>query len=278
MTNAAVRWVRTTATGTDPAKVVTGSVLLTLVVAALVADVRPIVLTMLLAALILVGRRWMAGAAALAAAIPVIIVLTWRASPATPDPIPVDCTNVFAPMVVSRAIEAGVVLAAVVALGYRLATTRSEIGLQWPARGTIGLGLASFSAVLVLAGLLGPAIALTLYGDIRVTLPLQALAPALVFAVANSILEEVVYRGAMRAWLARSIGSKGAIGVQAVIFGLAHIGPGITGSVLPVVIAMTGVGVVAGWVTVRTRSLFVPIAAHVAADVALYYMEACRMG
>ena len=277
MTNAAVRWVRTATTALHPIETSTALVLLTVLVATMATDLRPVALTVLLAALVFVQGRG-SGPAALAAAVPIMIVLTWRASPLTPEPIPADCTHLFAPIVISRAIESGVVLAAVVGLVHRLGTTRSEIGLRWPAKGRISLSIASFAAVLVLAGLLGPAITATLYGQIRVTVPIQALGPAVVFAVSNSILEEVVYRGAGRAWLARSIGSKGAILALAVIFGLAHAGPGMTGPVLPLVIAMTGVGALAGWVTVRTRSLAVPISAHIAADITLYYVEACRVG
>lgn len=246
--------------------------------AAVMRDLRPVVLVVLVVAVVLTSWRWPGSIAAWSAVVPVAIILTWRASAATPIPVAADCTNPLAPMAASRATEAALVLCVVAALAYRLSSSRRELGLRAPHRAAVLLGSAGFAAVLLAAVVGGDVVTRGLYGEIRLALPLAALAPALVFALSNSLLEEVVYRGAMRAWFARSIGVAAAIAAQALIFGLAHLGPGVTGAVVPLVVTMTGVGLVGGLVTVRTGSLFAPIATHVAADIALYYVEACRVG
>jgi membrane protease YdiL (CAAX protease family) len=47
------------------------------------------------------------------------------------------------------------------------------------------------------------------------------------------------------------------------------------GGPLPVVALMIAGGLVAGWIVVRTGSLAIPIALHVAVDIPLYYGNAC---
>jgi membrane protease YdiL (CAAX protease family) len=101
--------------------------------------------------------------------------------------------------------------------------------------------------------------------------------PALVFALSNGIMEEVAYRGALMGWSARVIGLGPALGLQAVVFGLAHGGPDVVGSALPVMIVLAAGGLLAGIIAVRTRSLFLPIAIHVALDLPLYLYLACRV-
>jgi membrane protease YdiL (CAAX protease family) len=67
-----------------------------------------------------------------------------------------------------------------------------------------------------------------------------------------------------------------AIAAQAIVFGLAHgASQDFVGSPLPVVALMIAGGVVAGWIVVRTGSLAIPIALHVAVDIPLYYGNAC---
>jgi membrane protease YdiL (CAAX protease family) len=79
-------------------------------------------------------------------------------------------------------------------------------------------------------------------------------------------------------WSARVIGLAPAVGLQALVFGLAHGGPDVIGSALPLMIVLGVGGLVAGLITVRTRSLFLPIAIHVALDLPLYVYLACRVG
>jgi membrane protease YdiL (CAAX protease family) len=103
------------------------------------------------------------------------------------------------------------------------------------------------------------------------------LVPALVFGLANGVMEEVAYRGALMGWSARVIGLGPSLVLQALVFGLAHSGPDVIGSELLLVAVLTAGGLIAGLVTVRTRSLALPIAIHVALDLPLYVYLACRV-
>ena len=67
-----------------------------------------------------------------------------------------------------------------------------------------------------------------------------------------------------------------AIALQGLAFGIVHAGPEVL-ALLPVHIALMGaVGVAGGIVRARTGSLWLPIGAHVGADIALYVGLACR--
>jgi membrane protease YdiL (CAAX protease family) len=96
-----------------------------------------------------------------------------------------------------------------------------------------------------------------------------------VFAVANGALEEVIYRGALLGWSARVMGAWPAIVGQAVVFGLAHSGPDVAGSPILLSIGLGIGGLVAGIISVRTRSILLPLAIHVGFDIPLYYGLAC---
>jgi membrane protease YdiL (CAAX protease family) len=131
----------------------------------------------------------------------------------------------------------------------------------------------------------------TLLGDLRfagsffgtysldLTQPL-ALLPALLFAASNALAEELSYRGAMRVWLAPTLGVAGANLAQAVVFGLSHTGADFVGlqGLLPTLVAMTVVGYVAGVVARRTGSLMLPLAIHLAFDIPIYFYWACQIG
>ena len=100
--------------------------------------------------------------------------------------------------------------------------------------------------------------------------------PAVLFGIANGVLEEVLYRGAMQAWLARLVPIGWAIGFQGVVFGIVHAGPEVQ-ALLPVHVALlASVGIGAGVVRWRLGTLWVPIGIHVGADIALYVGLACR--
>ena len=62
---------------------------------------------------------------------------------------------------------------------------------------------------------------------------------------------------------------------QAVVFGLAHSGPDVGGSPIVLMLALGLGGLIAGAITIRTRSLLIPIAIHVGLDIPLYYGLAC---
>ena len=75
-----------------------------------------------------------------------------------------------------------------------------------------------------------------------------------ILALASSIGEELLFRGALLPWL--------GVWVQALVFALLHVGPG--KRFLPWTLSALVLGVAFGELAVRTGSLGGPIAAHVA--------------
>jgi membrane protease YdiL (CAAX protease family) len=175
-----------------------------------------------------------------------------------------------------RALMAAVVLGLVGGLAIAHRASTSELGLTRPSRASLGVALAG-CAVLAVGGLfLGPWVARPFFGELSYAVPLGALVPAVLFGIANGVLEEVGYRGAMQAWLARAWPIGLAIGFQGLVFGIVHVGPEVH-ALLPVhvgLLALVGVG--AGLIRWRTGSLVIPIGIHVGADIALYVGLACR--
>jgi membrane protease YdiL (CAAX protease family) len=114
------------------------------------------------------------------------------------------------------------------------------------------------------------------FGELDFPRPVAALLPAVFFGVANGVLEEVSYRGAMQAWLGRAMPLAWAIGLQGIVFGIVHAGPNVL-ALLPVHIALMAVmGIAGGVARARLGSLWLPIGVHVGADIALYVGLACR--
>ena len=99
--------------------------------------------------------------------------------------------------------------------------------------------------------------------------------PALVFAVANGVMEELIYRGALMGWSARVMGLGPAVVGQAVVFGLAHSGADVIGFAAAADARAGLGGLIAGVITVRTRSLLIPIAVHIGLDIPIYFAFAC---
>jgi len=198
---------------------------------------------------------------------------TWPAPLAAVDGS--DCTNPASPVATWRALEAVVVLAAVAALALVLKATPASLSLRWPARRWVRWAVVGFLGSGPLALLLGPVLARPFFGDVGYQLVAGALVPALVFAVANGVMEEVIYRGALLGWSAKVMGLGPAVVGQAVIFGLAHSGSDVIGLQLPLVLALGVGGLLAGVVAVRTRSLLIPIAIHVGLDLPIYFAFAC---
>ena len=62
---------------------------------------------------------------------------------------------------------------------------------------------------------------------------------------------------------------------QAVVFGLAHSGADVAANGMLLSLALGTGGLVAGIITVRTRSLVLPIAIHAGLDIPIYYAFAC---
>jgi uncharacterized protein len=142
--------------------------------------------------------------------------------------------------------------------------TRFRIGLRAlgvAAAGWLGVVAAQIVLGLAVVALLGPD-AVPEAGGLP---PELAEAPgwslALAAVVIAPIAEELFFRGFLLQGLARSYGPGVATAGSAAVFGLFHFsGPGAQ-SVLPILSAVV-VGLVLGWLFVRTKNLAIPIAAH----------------
>jgi membrane protease YdiL (CAAX protease family) len=75
-----------------------------------------------------------------------------------------------------------------------------------------------------------------------------------ILALASSIGEEVLFRGALLPWL--------GVWIQAIVFALLHVGPG--KRFLPWTLSALVLGIAFGWLAVWTGNLGGPIAAHFA--------------
>ncbi len=252
--------------------------------AALVRPFRPILLIGLLVAY--GAARWgRRPSASLAAAIPVAAILAWGALPqplAAPDAA--QCADLTAPPAVWRVIEALVGLVAVAILVIDRRVPLADLGLRLGSRRNIAVAAAALVVVTpaaLLGGQLlgGQELGGSFFGSFRLDLGQPAaLLPAAVFAVSNSLAEELAYRGSMRTWLAPSLGIVGANLGQALVFGLAHSGADFVGPVAPTAAAMVAAGFIAGVIARRTDSLLLVLAVHAAADVPLFFYWACRVG
>jgi membrane protease YdiL (CAAX protease family) len=249
-----------------------------LVLGALVRETRPLTLAVLLAGFLIALRanssvRW-----ALAAALPIAVALCWGLLP-TPlaDVGGADCANPLSPPAAWRMGEAAVVLGSIAILAWWLRVSPETLLLRRPSRPVIGLSLVGFVVFGPLALLLGAVLARPFFGTFSLDLGQPgAVVPALLFAVANGVMEEIAYRGVFVAWMGRLTGVWPAVVLQALLFGLAHGGPDFVSSPLPVMAAMTAGALIAAVIAIRTRSLLLPIAIHVALDLPIYYYFACR--
>lgn len=235
----------------------------------------------------LLARRYGTRSTALAAVLPAAAILVWRSLPQPlADPNGLDCANVLAPPALWRFLEAGVGLLVIGALVYDRRGSLGELGFR---RGSRRVRAVAIGGLLVVAPIAIYAATVAgdtrfggmLFGDYALDLsqPL-AILPALVFAASNALAEELAYRGAMRTWLAPSLGIVGANLAQAIVFGLSHTGEDFVGlqAVIPTMAAMVVVGFVGGVVARRTGSLTLLLAFHAAADIPIYLYWACRVG
>ncbi len=212
-----------------------------------------------------------------AAAVPVAVSLTWGLWPApTAATDGSDCADPGSPVAAWRLAEAVVVLATLAVLATVLHAPRTSLLLRWPARAVVRWSVAGFLLAGPVALLVGPFLAEPFFGDVGydVTI-LGAIVPALLFATANGVMEELIYRGALLGWSARVMGVGPAVIGQAVVFGLAHSGTDVVGNGLPLMLAMGAGGLLAGVIAVRTRSLLLPMAIHIGLDLPIYYAFAC---
>jgi membrane protease YdiL (CAAX protease family) len=216
--------------------------------------------------------RW-----AWAAAMPVAVSLAWyvwAAPVAAPDGS--DCANPWSPVATWRALQAIVVLATLIGLARALRASRSSLLLHWPARPVVRWSIVGFLVSGPVALVLGPMVARPFFGVVGydVTI-LGALVPALIFAVANGTMEELIYRGALLGWSSKVMGVGPALVGQAVVFGLAHSGSDVLGNDILLSVGLGIAGLIAGVVAIRTRSLMLPIAVHIGLDIPIYYAFAC---
>ena len=213
-----------------------------------------------------------------AAPIPIAVWLTWRTlSAPLADPGGVQCADALSPPAAWRLAQALLALGTLIVLMGVLRVKPAAIWWRLPTAPVARLSLLGFFVAAPLGLLLSVAIARPYFGtfDLNVADPL-ALVPGLVFSLSNAIGEEVIYRGAFMAFAGRVIGLRGALVLQAVVFGVSHAGAHFMGSPIPVVLAVGFGGYVAGLLTLKTRSLMMPIAVHAAIDLPVYAFFACR--
>lgn len=211
-----------------------------------------------------------------AGAVPVAVSLFWGAlaPPAVATDL-ADCEDPTSPVATWRALEAAVVLVALAVVALVLRAMPGSLYLRAPARRWIPWAVAGFVVSGPLALLVGPYLARPFFGDVSYTILAGALVPALIFAISNGVMEELIYRGALMGWSGRVMGVGPALVGQAVVFGVAHSGTDVIGFGVPLMLAMGLGGLLAGLVTIRTRSLFIPIAVHIGLDIPIYFAFAC---
>jgi membrane protease YdiL (CAAX protease family) len=187
------------------------------------------------------------------------------------------CADWLAPFALFRAAGAALILAAVAVVLRRSRWSLHDIGVRRASIRNVGASVGLLVVVGLAAGLVGPALAEPYFGPLPVDLGnVSAIVPALIFAIANGVLEETVYRGVLLETLRRLRGTPFALVVQAVAFGLAHgVGSDFAGSPLPVMLATAAGGLGLGLIAIRSGSLLLPIALHVALDIPIYYANAC---
>ena len=212
-----------------------------------------------------------------AAGVPVAISLAWGILPVPTAALDgSDCADPSSPIAIWRLAEAAVVLASLVVLATTLKASRSSLELRMPNRSVVRWSIAGFLVAGPLALLLGPIVARPFVGDVSYDVTVVgAIAPALVFAIANGTMEELAYRGALLGWSAKVIGVWPAVVGQAVVFGLAHSGADVVGDGVPLMVGLGAAGLVAGVIAIRTRSLLLPMAIHIGLDIPIYYAFAC---
>jgi membrane protease YdiL (CAAX protease family) len=248
-----------------------------LLVGALIPVLRPVVAILLLVGWAALEWRRRPESIAWAAMLPVGLVLPWPSilGPDAPLGAPA-CVEPLSAIVVRRVLVAAAGLGLVAVLARVHGSGLVELGVRRPTRTEAGIAVAAAVAVALAGLVVGPWLARPFFGELDFPRPAAALLPALAFGLANGVLEEVSYRGAMQAWLGRGAPVALAIGFQGLAFGIVHAGPEVV-ALVPVHIAlMSAVGVVGGLARARLGSLWLPIGVHVGADIALYVGLACR--
>jgi membrane protease YdiL (CAAX protease family) len=252
--------------------------LVLIIVAAAVRETRLPVLIALGAGTVVALRREAPVRWAWAAPVPVALSLTFGLIvPPEAAPGGADCGSLVSPPAMWRLLEAVLVLGTVALGAVLLRAPASSLWLRLPSTRVIQASVLAFGVCALLGLVVGPALARPFFGSVGLDMSNPwALLPAFVFALSNGIMEEIAYRGVLMGWSARVTGLAPALVVQALVFGLAHGGPDVIGSPLILMLTLAAGGLLAGLITIRTRSLLLPIAVHVALDLPLYIYLACR--
>ena len=267
---------------TDPADLLRAIVPLALLAIAAAIPATRLSLAVLLVAgtAVAIGRdapvRW-----AWAAAVPVALSLAWG-SVARADRRPGRLRLRGSPPRPSRS---GGPREAVVVLGVAGRPSPCSLGREsnvpgrcaMPARRYVRWAVVGFLVTGPVALLLGPILARPFFGDVGYDVTvIGALVPALVFAVANGVMEEVdvprrparlVVQGHGRRAGARRPGRR--VRARPLRRGCRRA----TASLLMLALGLGGL--IAGVVAIRTRSLLLPIAIHIGLDIPIYYAFAC---
>ena len=244
---------------------------------AAVEILRPIGAVVLLAGTLAASRPLRPLTLAWAATLPVGVELAWPILVGRDGALGQLCADPFTDIVVRRFVQAALILGIVAIVMRWTGLGPATIGLRRPTRSAFAAAVAAGSVVAVVGMAIGPAVATPFFGTVGFVAPLVTIIPALAFAVANGVLEEITYRGVLMRWSGRLVGVGPALVLQAIVFGLAHAGPEIAPAMLPLhVTVMAGCGLALGLLALRTRSLTLAIGVHVGADVALYFGLACR--
>jgi membrane protease YdiL (CAAX protease family) len=188
------------------------------------------------------------------------------------------CSSLASPPILWAAAEAAVVVAGTAALASVLGSKAGDLGVRrppkyatrWALLGAViilGVGLAG---VMLLArpGFGLPAVDLDGFG-------FGFVLPAIVFAVAVAVAEETAWRGALQGWLAKTLGPWIAVVLQSVLYGIAW--GVLLGWPLGGLLGGAG-GMVLGATVVRTRTIVVALAWHLAFNVPFYVFVVCRAG
>ena len=269
----------------EPGDVVRASIPLALlfVAVAFPSFAGPMLVLLAGGAVVAAGRR-VAVAWSWAAAVPPAAIATLRAfGPASLAWQDASCTDVASPPVLWALGEVALVVASVAVLAMLLSAKPADTGLRMLPKYARSWALAGFAAILVgglaIVLLAWPVVARLGSGDSLVYAPtvdpqgLGFVVPAIVFAVAIAVSEELAWRGALQGWLARSIGPWPAVLAQAGLYGVAW--GVLLGSPLLGVLAAAA-GAVLGATVARTRSIGVALAWHVAFNVPFYLVIACQ--
>jgi membrane protease YdiL (CAAX protease family) len=215
--------------------------------------------------------------------VPVVVLVAWRILVPPVAPTGGACGQLVGPVVLWRVGLFVLVLGSVAILARWLPADRASLRLIKPSRPIVVLSLFLALVVGPLALWIGPILAQPFFGAVAYDMAptgaaVTALLAALTVAFANGTLEEVTFRGALMGWGSRALGPMGANVLQAVVFGVVHVGADFTADPGPVMLAVGAGGFIAGVIAQRTRSLLLPIAVHAAFDLPLYYAFACRLG